>query len=152
VLATTTKQDALAMLASAVDADELTRATIVRHIGDDTLLAALHQAEDNVARLAAVRCSALLSDPDRALPALSAIARGRDPDLAPAAALRLFQIAQALLQRGEDREIERGSVQAARSELLGLADDRSAIAAIRLLAGQTSYLLGVLLAQLDGPA
>lgn len=148
VFAATTKQDALALLANAVDADELTRATIARHIGDDTLLAALHQADDVAARMAAARCSAHLIDPDRALTDLSELARGRDPDLAPVAALRLRQIAQALLQRGVNPEIDLDSVRAARLAMLALAEDRSAIAAIRADAGQTSFLLGTLLVQL----
>ncbi|HET8932654.1 MAG TPA: hypothetical protein VFN67_04400 [Polyangiales bacterium] len=148
VLAATTKQDALALLASAVDADELTRATIARYIGDETLLSVLHQPDNVAARLAAVRCSAHLRDPDRALADLSAIARGRDPDLAPAAALRLRQIAQALLQRAASPEIDLDIVRATRLAMLALAEDRSAIAAIRTAAGQTSYLLGTLLAQL----
>lgn len=148
VFAATTKQDALTMLASAVDADELTRATIARHIGDDALLSALHQTDDVVARLAAVRCAVHSSDPDRALADLSALARGGDPDLAPSAALRLRQIAQALLQRGANPEIDVDSVRAARLSTRALAEDRSAIAAIRADAGQTSYLLGTLLAQL----
>lgn len=148
VLAATTKQDALVLLASAVDADELTRAAIARQVGDDVLLGALRPSQDSLARLAAVRCAAQLGDPDRALPDLSAIARGRDPELAPAAALRLGQIAQALVQRGANLEIELDSVRATRAEMSALAEDRSAIGTIRAAAGQTSYLLSVLLAQL----
>ena len=144
--ATTTKQDALALLASALDADELTRATIARQVGDETLLAALHQADDIALRLTAVRCSPYLGDSDRALVDLTQIARGSDPELAPAAALRVFWIAQSLMQRGRDREIALDSVREARAELLELADDRSALERIRLLAGQASFLLGQLLA------
>lgn len=146
-VATTTKQDALSALASALDADELTRATIARQVGADTLLAALHQGEDIVLRLAAVRCSPYLGDPDRALPDLVQIARGSDPELAPAAALRLFLIAQSLMQRGVVQEIALDSVGETRRELLALAEDRSAIDTIRVLAGQASFLLGQLLAR-----
>jgi hypothetical protein len=145
-LATTTKQDALRLLGAAVAADELTRATIARQIGDDTLLTALHQVEDVVLRLAAVRCSPYLSDPDRALRDLTLLARGRDPELAPAAALRLLQISQALVQRAASCELPRDSVRDARSELLALADDRTALAQIRVYAGQAGYLLGEVLA------
>lgn len=148
VLAATTKQDALVLLAGAVDADELTRAAIARQIGDDTLLGALQPAQDSLTRLAAVRCSAQLGDPDRALPDLAAIARGRDPDLAPAAALRSSQIAQALVQRGANLEIDLDSVRATRVEMIALAADRSALDLIRTAAGETSYLLTLLLAQL----
>jgi hypothetical protein len=143
-LATTTKQDARAVLASALDADELARATIPRQVGDDTVLAALHQAEDIVLRLAAVRCSPYLGDPDRALVDLTQIARGTDPELAPAAALRLFWIAQSLMQRGAAQELALDSVSETRRELLALADDRSALERLRLLAGQASFLLGQL--------
>lgn len=150
-LATTTKQDALSVLASALDADELTRATIAREVGPEALLAALQQAEDVALRLAAVRCSPYLGDPDRALTHLVQIARGRDPELAPAAALRLFVIAQSLMQRGARQEIALDSVGETRRELLALAEDRSAIDTIRLWAGQASFLLGVLLQQLGQP-
>lgn len=141
----TTKQDALALLVSALDADELVRATIARQVGDDRLLGALHQTEDTALRLAAVRCSPYLGDPDRALVDLARIARGSDPELAPAAALRLFWIAQSLMQRTPGREIALDIVNAARGELLALADDRSALDRIRLLAGQASFLLAQLL-------
>jgi hypothetical protein len=145
--ATTTKQDARAVLASALDADELVRATIARQVGDDTVLAALRQADDFALRLAAVRCSPYLGDPDRALSDLTQIARGSDPELAPVAALRLFWIAQSLMQRSGAREIALDSVSETRRELLALADDRTALERIRLLAGQASFLLG----QLDPP-
>ena len=141
--ATTAKQDAQAALASALDADELVRATIARQVGDATLLSALHQTEDVALRLAAVRCSPYLNDPDRVLGELAQLARGSDPELAPAAALRVFWIAQALTQRGAfERSLE--SVGAARRELLALAADRSALERIRVLAGQASFLLGQL--------
>src|SRR5689334_13137115 len=78
--ATTTKQDASRLLAAALDADELTRATIAHELGDTRVLDALAQREDVAARLAAVRCSPYLNDPDRALRGLSEIARGRDPE------------------------------------------------------------------------
>jgi hypothetical protein len=68
--------------------------------------------------------------------------------LAPAAALRSRQIAQALLQRGANPEIELDSLRAARVAMLALAEDRSAIPTIRAAAGQTGYLLGALLVQL----
>jgi|GEM_PF-4420961 len=145
--ATTTKQDALALLVSALDADELTRATIARQVGAETLLEALHQAEDIALRLAAVRCSPYLGDADRALAPLAQIARGSDPELAPAAALRVFWIAQSLMQHGTDHEIALDSLREAQRELLALADDRSALGRIRLLAGQASFLLGQLLAR-----
>jgi hypothetical protein len=143
--ATTTKQDAHALLVSALDADELTRATIARAVGADTLLAALHQAEDVLLRLAAVRCSPYLGDADRALSELTQIARGSDPELAPAAALRVFWIAQALVQTSTHPEIALDSIRETQRELLALADDRSALERIRLHAGQASFLLGVLL-------
>jgi hypothetical protein len=142
--ATTTKQDALSMLSSALDADELTHAAVVRQIGDDTLLAALHQVEDAALRLAAIRCTPYLSDPDRALDDLSAIAGGRDPDHAPAAAARVFQIAQTLVRRGATQEVLLDSWGVSRARLAQLADDRSALEPIRLLAGQAGFLLDVI--------
>lgn len=143
--ATTTKQDAYVQLARALDADELTRATIVRHVGDESVLAALQQSQDLALRLAAVRCSPYLSDPDRALMPLTQLARGTDPELAPAAALRLFWIAQWLMQHSAGREIALDSVRETQRALRALADDRTALERIRLLAGQASFLLGQLL-------
>jgi hypothetical protein len=145
--ATTTKQDALALLVSALDADELTRATIARQVGAETLLESLHQAEDIALRLAAMRCSPYLGDADRALVELAQIARGSDPELAPVAALRVFWIAQSLMQHSVDREIALDSVMDARAALVALAEDRTALANIRLLAGQASFLLEQLLAR-----
>jgi hypothetical protein len=145
--ATTTKQDALALLVSALDADELTRATIARQVDAETLLEALRQAEDVALRLAAMRCSPYLGDADRALVELAQIARGSDPELAPVAALRVFWIAQSLMQHSVDREIALDSVMEARAALVALADDRTALANIRLLAGQASFLLEQLLAR-----
>lgn len=144
--ATTTKQDASALLAAALAADELTRATIAHELGDTRVLDALTQREDLASRLAAVRCSPYLNDPDRALLGLAELARGRDPELAPAAAQRLFQIAQLLLQTRARRDIAFDSVRAVQREAATLAEDRSAIAMIRMAAGQASYLLGELLA------
>lgn len=144
--ATTTKQDAASLLAAALAADELTRATIAHELGDARVLDALAQRDDVAARLAAVRCTPYLNDPDRALLGLSELARGRDPELAPAAAQRMFQIAQLLLQARARRDIAFDSVRTAQREASALAEDRSAIALIRIAAGQASYLLGELLA------
>jgi hypothetical protein len=145
---TTTKQDASTLFADVLDADELTRATIARALGDEPVLNALAQSEDIALRLAAVRCSAYLNDPDRALLGLAELARGRDPELAPAAAQRLFQIAQLLMQTRFTRDIALDSVRSAQRESTLLAADRSAIGAIRVCAGQASYLFGELLVQL----
>jgi hypothetical protein len=51
------------------------------------------------------------------------------------------------MQRGAGEEISLDSMSETRRDLVALADDRSAIGQIRLLAGQTSFLLAVLLEQ-----
>ena len=146
--ATTTKQDASTLLAGALAADELTRAAIAHALGDESVLSALAQSEDVALRLAAVRCSPYLNDPDRALLGLAELARGRDPELAPAAAQRMFQIAQLLMQTRSHPDMALDSMRSTQRESAMLAEDRSAISAIRVCAGQASYLLGALLAQL----
>lgn len=148
----TAKQDAQARQArieAALDADELTRATIAQQAGDETLLAALRQREAVGLRLAAVRCSPYLGDPDRALPVLAEIASGRDPELAPGAALRLFQIAQQLVHTPAPGELALEGVKSARLQALRLADDGSALPRVRVLAGEASFLLGQLVAQVE---
>lgn len=136
---------ARAGLQAALDADELERATIAKHLGDEALLSALRQRADVSLRLAAVRCSPYLSDPDRALPVLAEIASGRDPELAPGAALRLSRIAQQLVRAAPLHELAIDRVSDARRRLLALAEDRGAPQQLRVHAGQAGFLLDQLL-------
>jgi hypothetical protein len=81
-----------------VASDPLDRARLVAAIGDAAVLAWLTgQGGASVAeQLAAVRASAWLADPSAALGPLVALLGGRDPDLAPSAALALERIGQRL--------------------------------------------------------
>ena len=83
-------------LIAVVDADPLELARVVQRFGDGAILQLLAPATAFVTRLAAVRASPWLLAPERALGALSELAGGRDPDLAPAAARAALEIAQQL--------------------------------------------------------
>lgn len=73
----------------------LDRAALAARIGDTAVLAAL-SSEDSVERLAAVRLAPFLTAKEDALPRLVSMIEGRDPDLAPAAALAAYRIARGL--------------------------------------------------------
>ena len=85
--------------------DPLDRARTVAQLGDVRVLALLtvargeHGAVVNVARvLPAVVSAPWLSDASRALPLLIELMPGRDPDLAPAAAQAVVEIARGLVE------------------------------------------------------
>jgi hypothetical protein len=139
----TAKQDATLELMQALDTDELTRATTARRLGDAQLLAALHPTQDRRVRLAAVRCSPFLQEPERALPSLAAIASGRDPELAPAAGLRTRQIAQSILL-ADRQERDLSEMSSVARSLLQLSQDPLAPDALRTACGEAAYLLGTL--------
>ena len=141
---TTAEADAGALLSAVLHADELTRATLAQRLGDAAIVAALAQHEDGSARLAAVRCAPYLRHPERALAALAAIAAGRDPELAPAAARRARAIAQQLATQGaveEDREEDREGLVAVQGVLRTLSESVQAAREVRLDAGQAAFLL-----------
>jgi len=136
----TAAAEASAFLSAALQADDLTRATLAQRLGDAPIVAALAQHEDGIARLAAVRCSPHLREPERALSSLAEMAAGRDPELAPAAARRARTIAQQLAIAQavhEDREL----VTTAHSSLQVLSDSPHALREVRLNAGQAAFLL-----------
>lgn len=129
------------LLTTAIASDALARATLTQRLGDETVLEALAQHEDSLARLAAVRCAPYLRDPTRALALLADLAAGRDPELAPAAARSLRTIAQAFaLPDGALPEPEDDLAASARA-LQVLASSSSASREVRLQAGQAAFLL-----------
>ncbi|MDQ3034673.1 MAG: hypothetical protein M3Y87_19845, partial [Myxococcota bacterium] len=76
-----------------------------------------------------------LHAPERALEALAAIARGRDPDLAPAAALSMLEIARTLDPQALDaREVMREELSPAHAAIAQLAGDDTARADLRRVA------------------
>jgi hypothetical protein len=134
-------------LRAAADADELTLAAIAARVGDDAVLAGLDD-RDAWLRLGAIDASPYLRDPVQALSGLSAIASGRDPDLAPAAARRLLWIAQALaLGDPNASELSAATLDAARAALASAAGAASARPEIRSCAARARSLLD----QLRGP-
>jgi hypothetical protein len=83
-------------LLAIVDADPLEIDRVVQRFGDGAVLKLLAPATPLVTRLAAVRATPWLRAPERALGALSELAAGRDPELAPAAARAALEIARQL--------------------------------------------------------
>lgn len=121
-------------LRSALDADPLDLARSVDRAGDALVLRRL--AHGTVAqKLAAVRAAPFLAAPEVALLALSALAAGRDPDLAPEAARAALTIARALTPEGlARREAELTLLVPPRDALRRLATDVSARSDVRYAA------------------
>lgn len=119
---------------------ELARA--VDRLGDDAILERLGDDRSRSVRIAAIRATPYLAYPERALERLAALAAGRDPDLAPAAAIAALEIAEHLtpddLMR---REVEPASLRDARRALRRLADDHTARADIRAVAARAAAQL-----------
>lgn len=155
LLIATVARDATAQAADPLVAigssDPVALARVVERLGDDAVLARLaaEVAEDEAtdvsadARLAAVRASVALRAPERALEPLAAIAAGRDPDLAPAAAHSLLVIARALDPRDLDaREVMRAELAPALTAIAQLAADETARPDLRRAAAIAAELLG----------
>jgi hypothetical protein len=83
-------------LSTVPGADPLELARAVARLGDDALLGRLSEESEAAARLSAIRATPWMRAPELALTPLAEIARGRDPDLAPAAAMAALRIAQRL--------------------------------------------------------
>lgn len=121
-----------ALLAAGVDPLDLTRATM--RVGDRGVLSRLRADAPDV-RLAAVRATAFMHAPEEALAQLAAIARGRDPDLAPAAAAASLEIARSLtLVDLSHREVMPASLIQAAAAFAQIAQDASVRADIRAAA------------------
>jgi hypothetical protein len=125
-------------------ADPLDVARVVARLGDDAVLAAL-ASDEPARRLAAVRASVFLGAPEAALPGLVALAAGRDPDLAPAAAMALLDIARALTPDGlARRESDVAAFVAPRDAARRLAADATARPDVRRAASLASGALTAL--------
>jgi hypothetical protein len=131
-------------LAFALDADPLDLARAVRRAGDALVLARLGRG--SVAQqLTAVRCTPFLAAPESALGPLSAIATGRDPDLAPEAARAALTIARALtLEDLARREASLPALVPARAALRRLSADASARGDVRRAAAVAAGALAAL--------
>ena len=135
--------EAATQLRAAVNADELDVAALAARLGDDPVLTSLTEG-DTALRLAALRTTPYLVNKELALLPLVSLARGRDPDLAPAAARRVLAIAQALaLEETSVRELPRADLENLRRDLSSLANS-SARRDVRVCAGSAAQLLSTL--------
>lgn len=133
-----------ALLDATLTADPLDVARLVARVGDDVVLAALAR-EAPARRLAAVRASVFLAAPEAALPALVALAAGRDPDLAPAAAASLLEVSRALTPDGLARgESDAAALAPARDAARRLAADATARPDVRRAAALAAGALAAL--------
>lgn len=95
------------------------------------------------ARLSAIRAAPFGADPEATLPKLVEFAAGRDPTLAPAAAVAVHRIAEALSRPElEAHEADFAALERARTALSALAKDESARSDIRRLATLAASELG----------
>ena len=131
-------------LEATLTADPLDVARVAARIGDDAVLAAL-VSDAPARRLAAVRASTFLGAPEDALPALVQLAAGRDPDLAPAAAAALLDVAHALTPDGlARRESDAAALAPARDAARRLAADATARPDVRRAAALAAGALAAL--------
>jgi hypothetical protein len=87
---------AAAALTAVAGADPLELARVAARLGDDAVLALLAPDQPAAVRVAAVRASPWLREPERALARIAAWVSGRDSELAPAAARAALLIARGL--------------------------------------------------------
>lgn len=123
------------------DLDPLAFAASVRARGDEPILAALEDptALGRSARRRAIRAAPDLRDPAAALPALAEIAASREPFDSIAAAHAAFVVVRGLPGDAVERfELDRAALERVAAALARLAEDESALLAIRALAGTTA--------------
>lgn len=132
--------------ASFVAAAPLDEARDAQRAGDAAVIAVLEDDDaTRAARLAAVRQAPWLRMPELALESLARIAAGRDPTLAPEAALALHSIATTLDPLTlEAHEVPLDALRPARDALRALFRDRTARADIRELASSAASHLDAL--------
>ncbi len=127
------------------NADPVELARVVDRLGDGAVLERLDAGRSRAVRLAAVRASDQMHEPELALDALSTMASGRDPLLAPAAAQAALQVARMLTPDGlARREAEPAALAPARQRLAALADDESARPDQRVIAAMARARLDTL--------
>jgi hypothetical protein len=136
-------------LLAAHDTDPLELARVVDRMGDAAVLARLNPETPIAVRALAVVAAPRLHAPEDALAPLAELALGRDPDLAPRAALSLLEITRALDERGLDaRERDRAELAAGRIAIARVAADETARADVR----RAAQLADAALAELAIPA
>jgi hypothetical protein len=96
----------------------LALAQLAAEVGDLAIAHGLDARADRESGLVAVRAAAFAREPERLVPALVAIACGRDPVLAPEAGLTLWSLAETVtLARLAEREALLSDVRAAHQAL-----------------------------------
>ena len=116
--------------------DPLEMSRWVARRGDGEVLSRLRPDARPIEQLPGVMGARWMVDPERALPRLAALAAGRDPRVAPAAAVAAFHIASNLDPRDlEAREVPRSHLEEARAALAALVEDETARPDLARLAG-----------------
>lgn len=128
--------------------DPLELARVVDRVGDAGVVSRLADGTPIAVRAVAVLAAPQMRAPEDSLVALVGLARGRDPDLAPRAALSALTIARRLdPQELDARECDRTSLAPARAGLEALARDETARADLR----RAAELAAAALAELGVP-
>ncbi len=136
--------DGAAGLEAALDADPLDVARLAARLGDNAVLAALAGGTP-AQRLAGARAAMFLAAPEAALPSLLALAAGRDPDLAPAAAAALLDVTRALTPDAlSRRESDPAALAPARDAARRLAADAAARSDVRRAAALSAGAIAAL--------
>lgn len=121
------------------DADPLELARVTAALGDLVLLDLLAETQPADVRLAATRSTPWMRAPELSLEALAQLAKGSDPDLAPAAMLAAHRIATSLdADAIVARESEPEALSKAATRFEELSADESARADLRQLARFTA--------------
>lgn len=117
------------------DADLLDLARLADRRGDGAVLATIADETATVrARLRAIRAASFLDAPELALEPLARVAHGRDPQLAPAAAVVVYRIADRLSAPAVEANETVASLESAAETLALVRDDESARPDLRRLA------------------
>jgi hypothetical protein len=128
--------------AAVPDADPMELARLVDRRGDDAVLARLGGDAAFAARLGAVRAAPFMTGPELALDELAALAAGRHPHLAPAAARSAALIARRLdAAQLARREQLPASLADAAEGFDALADDDAARPDLRVVASTVAAQL-----------
>lgn len=127
------------------DLDPLELGRLAQRVGDARVQAVLSDEEASaLARIRAIRAAPFLEVPEATLESLARIARGRDPLLAPAAALAAYRIAERISLVDVEANESAALLEPARRELGLLRDDGTARRDLRRLAGYAADGLAAL--------
>jgi hypothetical protein len=135
-------QETLAQALAAADPDALAVARVAVRHGEVALLALLEPGRPVAEQLLALRAVPWLDAPWQVLPALAALLRSRDSELAPAAAAALLAIVDGLDGARLDRsEVERAPLCRVVPQLRAAAEDAAVRQDVQLTAGVAAHVL-----------